>query len=117
MIKDPAEGTTVDAAVAFALSHGVIMDDLGRGFHKNPRRALSQPGMSIAMLTLEDEAGVKAAHAVAKVGDYVLDNASDVRHINQGDIKNNKVALAVYQDVYSEWDAVSIDQVFSLKLE
>eukprot|EP01043_Picozoa_sp_COSAG02_P068375 COSAG02_NODE_11332_length_1745_cov_2.521264_2_plen_137_part_00 len=117
MIGDPAEGTTVDTAVAFALGHGVIMDDLGHGYHKNPRRALSKPGMSITLLTLEDEVGVKALHVVAKVGDYVVDNAGDVRRINQGDIKNNKVALAVYKDVYNEWDKVSIDQVFSLKLE
>ena len=39
---DPAKGATADAAVAFALGHGVIMEDLGRGYHKNPRRALSQ---------------------------------------------------------------------------
>ena len=117
MIGDPAEGTTADAAVAFALDHGVIMKDMGRDFYMNPRRALEQPGVSISLLTLEDEAGVKAAHAVAKVHDCVVDNAGDVRRINQGDIRNNKVALAVYKDVYAEWAKVSIDQVFSLKLE
>lgn len=117
IIGDPAEGATVDTAVAFTLGHGVIMDDLGRGYHKNPRRALSQPGMSIALITLEDDAGVKAAHAVAKVGNYVVDNSGDVRHINQGDIKNNEVALVVYKDVYAEWAKVSIDQVFSLEME
>jgi hypothetical protein len=58
-----------------------------------------------------------ALHAVAKVGDYVVDNASDVRHIKQGDIKNNKVALGVFQDIYAEWPQVSIDRVFSLELE
>ena len=63
------------------------------------------------------EAGVKAAHAVAKVGDYVVDNAGDVRRINQEDITDNKKALGVFEDIYEEWAKVSIDQVFSLKLE
>jgi hypothetical protein len=117
IIGDPAEGATVDAAVAFALGHGVIMKDLGRGYYKNPRRALEQPGASIALLSLEDEAGGTAAHAVAKVDDCVVDNAGDVRRIDRGDVKSNKVALGVFQDIYAEWPKVCIDQVFSLKLE
>ena len=117
MIGDPSMGTTVDAAVAFALGHGILMEDLGRGYYKNPHRALALPGMSIALITLEDEAGVKVAHAVAKVGNYVVDNAGDVRRINEEDITDNKKALGVFEDIYEEWAKVSIDQVFSLKLE
>ena len=79
--------------------------------------ALSQPGMSIALITLEDEAGVKARHAVAKVNEYVVDNAGDVRRIEQEDITDNKKALGVFEDIYEEWAKVSIEQVFSLKVE
>ena len=117
MIGDPAEGATVDAAVAFALGHGVIMKDLGRGYHSNPRRALEQPGVSISLLTLEDEAGATAAHAVAKVHECVVDNAGDVWRIDRGDVKSNKVALGVFEDIYEEWPKVCIDRVFSLELE
>jgi hypothetical protein len=117
IIGDPAEGATVDAAVAFALGHGVIMKDLGRGYHSNPRRALEQPGVSISLLTLEDEAGATAAHAVAKVHECVVDNAGDVRRVDRGDMKTNKVALGVVKDIYTEWPQVCVDRVFSLELE
>jgi hypothetical protein len=117
IIGDPAEGATVDAAVAFALGHGVTMKDLGRGFHSNPLRALEQPGVSISLLTLEDEAGATAAHAIAKVHECVVDNAGDVRRVDRGDMKTNKVALGVFKDIYTEWPQVSIDRVFSLELE
>ena len=57
--------------------------------------------MSISLLTLEDEAGATAAHAVAKVHDCVIDNAGDVRRIDRGDVKSNTVALGVFQDIYT----------------
>ena len=93
------------------------MKDLGRGYHSNPRRALEQPGVSISLLTLEDEAGATAAHAIAKVHECVVDNAGDVRRVDRGDMKTNKVALGVFKDIYTEWPQVSIDRVFSLELE
>ena len=46
-----------------------------------------------------------------------MDNAGDVRRIDRGDMKTNKVALGVFRDIYAEWPKVCIDQVFSLKLE
>ena len=55
--------------------------------------------------------------AVAKVDDCVVDNAGDVRRIDRGDVRSNKVALGVFRDIYEEWPKVCIDQVFSLKLE